>query len=80
MAFFRQSVTKSAEDGVIRRRLIKRNAQKLFEGDFVANLIFQIRIRINMKPLPQQHAFEVYEWIIRIGLFGTFADSVMFKG
>jgi hypothetical protein len=75
--FFGQSFSKAREGRVIRRGFAQRKMQKLFKRPAVVNLVFQLRVRIDVKPLLQQHALEQQQGRICIGAFAAGADGVM---
>lgn len=63
---------------MIGRGLIKAKSEKLFEGDSVVDLGFQLRIGVDAEPLLEQQAFhEDKRWIGHI-TFSTFADRIIF--
>ena len=51
--------------------------QELFKRQSVVNLIFQLRIGIDVKPFLQQHAFEQQQWWIGVSTFAAGADGVV---
>jgi len=73
----RESASEAGEGGMIRSGIVKRKPQELFEGDSVVDLGFQLRVRIDLKPLLKKKAFHQNKRRIGIVSFEALADRVV---
>jgi len=76
-SIFRESTPEPGEGGMIGRGIVKRNPQKLFEGDPVVDLGFQFRIGIDLKPLLKKKAFHKDKRRIGIVALKAFTDGII---
>ena len=54
---------------MIRRGFAEGECQELFKGESIVNLVFQLRIEINVEPPLQNQAFKEQQGRIRIATF-----------
>ena len=73
----RKPASEPGEGRMIGRTLIKGKTQKLFEGDPVVDLGFQLRIGVDAEPLLKQEAFHKKQRGIDLVAFRTFADGII---
>lgn len=57
-SFFGDTFSKTRKSRMIRRRELKWNIKKIHKGDSVVDLAFKLRVRFDLKPFLQQHAFK----------------------
>jgi hypothetical protein len=70
----REPASEPGEGGMVGRTLIKGKTQKLFEGDPIVDLGFQLRIGVDAKPLLEQKAFHEDQRRIGFVSFASFSD------
>ena len=73
---FGESASEAGEGGMIWRRLIEGEPQKLLKGGPVVDLGFQFRIGVDLEPLLEQQAFHEDHRRISLVAFTAFADGI----
>lgn len=76
---FGESASEPGEGGMIGRRLIEGETQKLLEGGPVVDLGFQFRIGVDLEPLLEQEAFHEDQRGISLVPLGAFTDGIVSK-
>jgi len=74
---FGESASEPGKGGMIWRRLIEGETQKLLKGGPVVDLGFQFRIGVDLEPLLEQEAFHQDQRRISLVPFGAFADGIV---
>jgi len=76
---FGESTSEPGEGGMIGRRLIEGETQKLLKGGSVVDLGFQFRIGVYLEPLLEQEAFHQDQRRISLVPLGAFSDGIVSK-
>lgn len=73
----RQSFSETGKRGMIRRGFIQRQLQELFERNSVVDLVFQLGIGLDAKPLLEHQTFKKQQRRPGIGAFTAGAHGIM---
>jgi hypothetical protein len=74
---FGESASETGECGMVGKRLIEGETEKLLEGDPVVYLGFQLRIGVVAEPLLKQLAFHKQQRGTGLVAIRTFADGII---